>query len=357
MKFRIQTEKYESTHTVDGVTAPITRVRKVAVPKLPRDVDAIAVQGVGGLVLVLTLISVTWSTVSIAHLLESTWTAYLAGAVFDLAWLAVLGMSFIVRYRPNRRLVVDCVGWALLAVTVTAILLEGLRVGGVAMAIVGSTVSIVAKTLWWTLNRAIRPTLSPEDAQWVEAETSRASAQLAVAAVRRQVARVEDQATVQLLALEASRRPPAGTELFGGVAEKTAPTAGLPPLDAVTAPTAPIRATVDLDEPQPSTPQEVPAPTPLRAVESQPQIAALEPLPAEVPAPLASGPVKEDPDEVRREAQREWIRREVNSGRSLSEPGFTKRAAEALGVSPRTIDSRKREVREEMEQAARELAG
>ncbi|THJ74268.1 hypothetical protein E7Y31_12465, partial [Candidatus Frankia alpina] len=134
MKFRIETEEYPDSRTVDGVTVEVTRTRRVAVPVLPRDVDVIAVHGVVGLVLVLTLVSITWSTVSIAHLLNGTWTAYLAGAVFDLAWLATLGMSFIVRFRPGRRVMVDRIGWVLLAVTVTAIALEGLRAGGVAMA-------------------------------------------------------------------------------------------------------------------------------------------------------------------------------------------------------------------------------
>ncbi|THJ37428.1 hypothetical protein E7Y31_21395, partial [Candidatus Frankia alpina] len=60
--------------------------------------------------------------------------AYLAGAVFDLAWLAVLGMAYLVRYRPDRRRVVDRVGWALLTVTVAAIGVEGYRTGGLAAA-------------------------------------------------------------------------------------------------------------------------------------------------------------------------------------------------------------------------------
>ncbi|THJ37884.1 hypothetical protein [Candidatus Frankia alpina] len=59
MKFRIETEEYPDSHTVDGVTAQVTRTRRVAVPVLPRDVDALAVRAVVGLVLGLTLVSVT----------------------------------------------------------------------------------------------------------------------------------------------------------------------------------------------------------------------------------------------------------------------------------------------------------
>ncbi|THJ37560.1 hypothetical protein E7Y31_21160, partial [Candidatus Frankia alpina] len=66
MRYRIETQEYTDSHTIDGVTAEVTGTRRVAVPVLPRDVDALAVRTVVGLVLALTLVSVTWSTVSIA---------------------------------------------------------------------------------------------------------------------------------------------------------------------------------------------------------------------------------------------------------------------------------------------------
>ncbi|MCK9904278.1 hypothetical protein CC117_00740 [Parafrankia colletiae] len=235
MKYRIETEEYPDTHTVDGVTAPVARTRRIAVPVLPRDWDALAVRAVVGLVLALTLVSITWSTVSIAHLLDGTWTAYLAASVFDLAWCAALGMAYLVRFRPDRRKVVDRVGWALLAVTVTAIGLEGYQSGGIAMACIGASVSIAAKALWWTLGHATRPELTADDAQWVAAQISNASAQLAVASVRRQVARAQDRAAAELLAMEASRRPPFGTVLAAdGAAPAALPTAD-PPAGSVAA--------------------------------------------------------------------------------------------------------------------------
>ncbi len=262
MKYKIETEEYADTHAVDGVTAPVTRTRRVAVPVLPRDWDALAVRAVVGLVLALTVVSITWSTVSIAHLLNGTWTAYLAGGVFDLAWCAALGMAYLVRFRPDRRAVVDLVGWALLAVTVTAIGLEGYRTGGLAMACIGASVSIAAKALWWTLGHATRPELTADDAQWVAAQISAASAQLAVASVRRQVARAQDRVTAELLAIEASRRPPVGTVPVDDAALVVVPSTSTdalmsgatpaPPSTAVDAPDgvseAPARTTVDLPE-------------------------------------------------------------------------------------------------------------
>ncbi|THJ20043.1 hypothetical protein E7Y31_23815, partial [Candidatus Frankia alpina] len=100
---------------------------------------------------------------------------------------------------------------ALLAVTVAAIGVEGYRTGGLAVACIGASVSVAAKALWWTFGRATCPELTAADAQWVAVQLSQASARMAVAAVRRQAARVEDQAAAQLLAMEASRRPPTGT--------------------------------------------------------------------------------------------------------------------------------------------------
>ncbi|WP_175084819.1 hypothetical protein [Candidatus Frankia nodulisporulans] len=214
----------------------MTRTRRVAVPVLPRDWDALAVRGVVGLVLALTLVSITWSTVSIAHLLDGTWTAYLAGGVFDLAWCAALGMAYLVRFRPDRRTVVDRVGWALLAVTVTAIGIEGHRTGGLAMACIGASVSIAAKALWWTFGHATRPELTADDAQWVAAQISAASAQLAVASVRRQVARAQDRAAAELLAMEASRRPPHGTVNVHATPSIPAAPAAIPAPDMLPAP-------------------------------------------------------------------------------------------------------------------------
>lgn len=223
MKYKIEIQKYTDDHTVDGITSPVTRTRQVAIPVLPRDWDALAARGVVVLILAVTAVSITWSTVSIAHLLSGDWTAYLAGGVFDLAWVTTLGMAYVVRFRPDRRKVVDRVGWALLAVTVTAIGLEGWRTGGLAVACIGASVSVAAKTLWWTFGRSTRPELSPADAQWVAAQISTASAQLAVASVRRQVARAQDRAAAELLAMQASRRPPTGTVWVNDTAPVGAP--------------------------------------------------------------------------------------------------------------------------------------
>ncbi|WP_175084888.1 hypothetical protein [Candidatus Frankia nodulisporulans] len=291
MKYRIETEQYTESHTVDGVTAPVARTRRVAVPVLPRDWDALATRAVVGLVLALTLVSITWSTVSIAHLLDGTWTAYLAASVFDLAWCAALGMAYLVRFRPDRRKVVDRVGWALLAVTVTAIGLEGFQSGGIAMACIGASVSIAAKALWWTFGHATRPELTADDAQWVAAQISAASAQLAVASVRRQVARSQDRVTAELLAIEASRRPPIGAVLADDTvtpaavappsASPVSAVASVPP--AVALGTAPAVASVDVSEVSAPSTDEVAGRTGGELVEQ-----ATAPHPAKRPAKQAT---------------------------------------------------------------------
>lgn len=342
MKFQIQTEEYPSTHTVDGVTVPITRTRRVATPRLPRDLDAIAERSVVSVVTVLTLVSITWSTVSIAHLLHSTWSAYLAGGVFDLAWLAVLGMSYIVRFRPDRRKVIDWVGWGLLVVTVAAILLEGLQTGGVAFAIVGSTVSLIAKTLWWSLNRATRPQLSPDDAQWVAAQDSAASAELAVASINRKVGRVRDHAAAQMMALESSRRPPVGTELRERTAEDAFTQASLTPPrvpEASPAETAasPIHATVEVDQEPDRAAHQAAVPPPPPAVELPPAVEAGSVLADTSPA-----------------AVRAWLSEQLELG-TWEEPDLTLAAAERFGIAPRTAQLRKKEVKDA--RAARQVAG
>ncbi|WP_052432828.1 GIY-YIG nuclease family protein [Streptacidiphilus carbonis] len=216
MKFKSVTEYIRTPHTIDGTTVMVDIPRETLVPVAPKDWDAIVVRGVHGIVLALTLISVIWSTTSIAALLGATWVSYLAASLFDLSWLTALGLAFIARHRPDRRRVADRLSWVLLAVTVTALFVEGMRSRSLALACVGATVSILAKLLWWVSAKVTEPTLTAADRQWIEITLSEASAKLAVASARRQVQRTEDNAVAQLLAMEASRRGTPGVGTAAG---------------------------------------------------------------------------------------------------------------------------------------------
>lgn len=212
MKFRTITEEYETPHTIDGRTVMVTKERQRHVPDLPRDLDAIAVQVTSGLVLALTVVAVAWSTWSIGELLGGG-IGYAAAAVFDLGWVVAILLEWMARYDKEKRRFPRRLGWALLLGTMGAILWHGLDRDSVGMAVVGAAVSLFAKCLWLGVMKHVHRDLSPEDEQWVAAQRSKAYATMAVASVRRQVARIEDRAAAELLALEASRRLPDGTLL------------------------------------------------------------------------------------------------------------------------------------------------
>ncbi|WP_371614773.1 hypothetical protein [Streptomyces sp. NBC_00454] len=199
--------------TIDGTTNQVSEPYTVRMPKLPRDKDTMALVGVSGLVLALTLVAIVWSTHSIGTLLGGG-VGYLAGMVFDAAWLAVLLLEWMARFDPAKRQFPRKVGWILALVAAGAIFLEGMLAGGWQMAAVGAAVSIVAKVLWWAVFKHIDKDLSPADSQWVAAEMSKANAKLAIAGVRRQAAKAEVHARLELLAAERDLNELAGLDHF-----------------------------------------------------------------------------------------------------------------------------------------------
>ncbi|MGI5138814.1 MULTISPECIES: hypothetical protein [unclassified Streptomyces] len=203
MKFREEIRTRLVDHTVDGITHQVEQTHKVRVPVLPRDWDAVAVRSATGLVLGLTTLAIVWSTYSIGQLLHGG-IGYAAAAIFDIAWLVNVLLEWLSRFDASKRAFSRRLGWALLACTMGAIFWHGLLAGSVALGVVGAAVSMFAKVLWMDVMRFIDKDLSPEDAAWVRAEISKANAKLAIASVRRQVARVEQTAALELLAAEKS---------------------------------------------------------------------------------------------------------------------------------------------------------
>jgi hypothetical protein len=205
VKYRTRTEQYRAPHTVDGETVEVTKTREVHVPVLPPDWDSVAIKAAAGLVLTLTVLSVVWSTWSIGSLLGGGVIGYMAAVIFDVSWATTLLLEWLARYDARKRRLPRVLGWALLLVTMCAIAAHGLVLKNPGMAVVGALVSAVAKVLWLALTRHIDRELSDDDQQWVATQVSQANAKMAVAGVRRQVARLEDRAAAELLAMEASR--------------------------------------------------------------------------------------------------------------------------------------------------------
>lgn len=201
MKFKEEIRRRLVDHTVDGVTHTISQPYKERVPVPPADWDSRAIKAASGLVLVLTVVAIVWSTVSIGQLLQGG-AGYAAAVLFDVSWLTVLVLEWLGRFDPAKRKFARNMGFVLVGVTAAAIFWHGMLLGSTALAVVGAAVSVIAKMLWAAIFKHVEKPLSDADRQWVDAELSKMHAKLAIAGVRRRVAVAEVQARAEILAAE-----------------------------------------------------------------------------------------------------------------------------------------------------------
>jgi hypothetical protein len=201
VRFKIVREEYVGEHTREGITVPVTKTREVRMPVLPRNWDSVALRVVVGLVGVLTLASIVWSTWSIGSLLHGG-PGYLAAGVFDLAWAVSLALEYLGRFDAEKRKFSTRLGWVLLLATMGLIFWHGMTLHSVGMAVGGAAVSAFAKILWLGVMKHVHRELSPEDSQWVAAQISAANAKMAVADARRRASHIEQRAALELLAME-----------------------------------------------------------------------------------------------------------------------------------------------------------
>jgi hypothetical protein len=207
IKFRTERRTRMVSHTIDGHTNQVPQSYTVRTPQVPADWDVIGLRFASALVMGLTVAAIVWSTYSIGSLLHGG-IGFAAAIVFDAAWLVNIVLEWLARNDPPKRAFSKRLGWALLVCTMGAIFWHGMLGGGssgVALGVVGAFVSLFAKVLWMGIMRFVDRDLSEADAAWVAAEVSKANAQLAVASVRRQVARSEQRAAAELLAAEQIR--------------------------------------------------------------------------------------------------------------------------------------------------------
>jgi hypothetical protein len=172
------------------------------VPVPPKDWDLISTRIAVGMVLMLTLVAVAWSTWSIGALLHGG-IGYLAAIVFDLSWGTALILEWKSRYDEDKRTFPVILGWVLLAVTMGAIFWNALP--DLRYAVVGAVVSGVAKILWLGIMKHIEVKLKTKDRDDLADRRSKAAVGLAFASVDRQVMRTNAHTAAVRLSLEQGR--------------------------------------------------------------------------------------------------------------------------------------------------------
>lgn len=211
MKFRTPApERQPLTVTrPDGSTFETTKTVEFAPePVPPKDWDVISTRVAVGMVLALTLVAVAWSTWSIGELLHGG-IGYLAAIVFDLSWGTALILEWKSRFDPDKRAFPQLLGWGLLAVTMGAIFWHAWP--DLRYAVVGATVSGVAKILWLGIMKHIEVDLTQRDRDDLRDRTSRGHVRMAFAAVDRAVMRTDAHTEAVRRSLETSQ--PAVLEL------------------------------------------------------------------------------------------------------------------------------------------------
>lgn len=201
MKFKTIKREVAGEYTRDGVTIPRTRTEFAEVPALPRDWQAIALRGAVITVLGLTLVSIAWSTYSIGELLGGG-IGYATAVMFDVGWGMALVLGYLARYDQRKREFPDRLGWVLLALTMGAIFWHGWERDSIPMAVVGASVSLFAKILWIAVMKHVNADLSDDDQAFLAHQVSAAQTKAAIAQVRRQTARIETKAMIEMLAME-----------------------------------------------------------------------------------------------------------------------------------------------------------
>jgi hypothetical protein len=196
VKTRTEIRIREVLHTEAGQTRLITEPYTVTVPVPPRDWDRIVLNVVTAAALGFTAVSVAWSTVSAGALLSTTApapVAYPAAGAYDAAWLTCMGLEWLSRYDPDRAAAPRRAGYVFLAVAMAVIFAHGYLNVGIIVGAAGAVVSAMAKALWSLVLGHIAQPLPDRTRAWLQVRRAELTAQLALGAQERQLARMQGQ--------------------------------------------------------------------------------------------------------------------------------------------------------------------
>ncbi|MGF0163101.1 hypothetical protein ACQRET_03530 [Streptomyces koyangensis] len=273
--------------TLDGETTYREVERTVRVPAPPRDWDLVLVRGLIGGALLVTALSLVWSTDSIGSLLDrkaDAFAAYGAAVIFDVAWLSCQAREWLDRRDPERAKIPRRFGYLFLVVTMVAIGVHGHVEGELESGLVGAAVSALAKGMWINALGYYAVPLDPGMAHHLLTRRRRIAVKLAVSRERRELAAMEAYEGLlygqQSAEIDVEREP--GTPLSPAVPSLAA----APALPASAAPALPAAPAVF---PAPAAP--VSPPVPVAPASASPTVPAAPPAPASPVSPAVPASV------------------------------------------------------------------
>lgn len=196
------------TETVHGVDVAYNVPDTTPVIRLPFNLDSMLRRILFTFAVAMTAGAIIWGTVAIGGmltLLAPPWAAYLVAGVFDAGWAACLIAEWILRHDSTRSAAPQKAGLAMLAVSMSAITVDGVRSQAVLVGIIGALVSAAAKGVWAIGMHTIRIRLDPKYEAYLRTLQQQAGTEQALALGERDRLLTEDGTVKLRLALEARR--------------------------------------------------------------------------------------------------------------------------------------------------------
>jgi hypothetical protein len=198
------------TENVHGVDVAYEIPDNTPVIRLPFNLDATLRRILFTVAVTMTLGAIIWGTVAIGgmlQLLAPPWGAYLVAGVFDAGWAGCLIAEWVLRYDHTRARIPAAVGAAMLAVSMAAIIIDGVRAHAAAVGIIGALVSAAAKGMWAVAIYTIRIKLDPKYEAYLRTLQQQAGTEQALALGERDRLLTADRTVKLRLALESRRSP------------------------------------------------------------------------------------------------------------------------------------------------------
>ncbi|MFI9463782.1 hypothetical protein [Streptomyces xiamenensis] len=273
IKYRTERRTRKVWHSEDGVNYElINDDYDVRVPVPPRDSDLIVLRLVTGATIFMVTAALAWSTAGIGDLLSMSVAApiaYAAAIGFDAAWMTCMGIEWLNRYRPERARKAMIAGHLCLIVSIAAVSAHGgIKVGSAWVAVIGATVSVIAKAMWMLLLSHTALELDPRARKWMARIEARHGSQLAIASWQRGLHRTQARHAALVAALGVPGQLP---DMQSGQADSPIPTTGQTP-------GAPVLTSADT---RPDTVPALSGPVPPVPAPQVPQV-------AQVPQPLGA---------------------------------------------------------------------